>query len=64
MTEILHAQPQCYGRAELCRAFGVSRSGLCGHVLKPQGGRLDDKALAKRLKPNFSPKSQHLGRYR
>ena len=22
MTEILHAQPHCYGRAELCRAFG------------------------------------------
>jgi putative transposase len=54
MTEILHAQPHCYGRAELCRAFGVSRSGLYGHVLKPQGSRrLDDKALAKRLKPIF-----------
>jgi putative transposase len=54
MSEILHAQPHCYGRAELCRAFGVSRSGLYGHVLKPQGSRrLDDKALAKRLKPIF-----------
>jgi len=54
MTELLHAEPYCYGRAELCRAFGVSRSGLYDHVLKPQGSRrLDDKALAKRLKPIF-----------
>lgn len=54
MTEILHAVPHCYGRAELCRAFGVSRSGLYDHVLKPQGSRrLDDQALAKRLPPIF-----------
>jgi putative transposase len=54
MTELLHAEPHCYGRAELCRAFGVSRSGLYDHVLKPQGSRrLDDKALAKRLQPIF-----------
>ena len=54
MTEILHGVPHCYGRAELCRAFGVSRSGLYDHVLKPQGSRrLHDKALAKRLKPIF-----------
>jgi putative transposase len=54
MTEILHAVPHCYGRTELCRAFGVSRSGLYDHVLKPQGSRrLHDKALAKRLKPIF-----------
>jgi putative transposase len=54
MTEILQAMPHCYGRTELCRAFGVSRSGLYDHVLKPQGSRrLHDKALAKRLKPIF-----------
>ena len=46
--------PHCYGRTELCRAFGVSRSGLYDHVRKPQGSRrLHDKALAKRLKPIF-----------
>ena len=28
--------PDCYGRAELCRAFGVSRSGLYDHALKPR----------------------------
>jgi putative transposase len=54
MTELLHAMPHCYGRTELCRAFGVSRSGLYDHVRKPQGSRrLHDKALAKRLKPIF-----------
>jgi len=54
MTEILHAVPHCYGRTELCRAFGVSRSGLYDHVLKPEGSRrLHDKALAKRLQPIF-----------
>ena len=54
MIEILQAVPHCYGRTELCRAFGVSRSGLYDHVLKPQGSRrLYDKALAKRLKPIF-----------
>jgi putative transposase len=54
MTELLHAEPHCYGRAELCRAFGVSRSGLYDHVLKPQGSRrLYDQVLAKRLKPIF-----------
>jgi hypothetical protein len=54
MTEILHAVPHCYGRAELCRAFGISRSGLYDHVLQPLGSRpLDDKALAKRLNPIF-----------
>ena len=50
----LRGGPYCYGRTELCRAFGVSRSGLYDHVLKPQGSRrLYDKALANRLKPIF-----------
>ena len=54
MTEILHGRPHGYGRTELCRAFGLSRSGLYDHMLKPQGSRrLHDKALAKRLKPIF-----------
>jgi len=27
MTETLHHPPDCYSRAELCRTFGLSRSG-------------------------------------
>jgi putative transposase len=54
MIEILHDVPHCYSRTELCRGFGVSRSGLYDHVLKPQGARrLHDQALAERLKPIF-----------
>jgi putative transposase len=54
MIEILQGGPHGYGRTELCRAFGISRSGLYDHVLKPQGSRrLYDQVLAKRLKPIF-----------
>jgi len=54
MTEALHGAPDCYGRTELCRAFGVSRSGLYEHALKARGSRrLGDKVLAKELEPIF-----------
>jgi putative transposase len=54
MTELLHRAPDCYGRAELCRVFGVSRSGCYEHALKPQRSRrLGDKVLAKELEPIF-----------
>jgi len=51
MTETLHHRPDCYSRAELCRTFGLSRSGLYDHALKAQGSRcLQDKVLSKRIK--------------
>jgi hypothetical protein len=54
MTEALHRGPDCYGRTELCRTLGVSRSGLYEHALKARGSRrLGDKVLAKELEPIF-----------
>jgi transposase-like protein len=43
MTEALHCAPDCYGRTELCRAFGVSRSGLYEHALKARHRLKEDR---------------------
>ena len=62
MTETLHQAPDCYSRAELCRAFGLSRSGLYDHALKAQGSRcLQDKVLAKQIKPIFDQSRRTYG---
>jgi hypothetical protein len=54
MTEALHQPPDCDRRAELCRTFGLSRSGLQEHALRVQGLRcLQDKVLAKQIKSIF-----------
>ncbi len=62
MTETLHQAPDYYSRAELCRAFGLSRSGLYDHALKAQGSRcLQDKVLAKQIKPIFDQSRRTYG---
>jgi putative transposase len=62
MTETLHHPPDCYSRAELCRTFGLSRSGLYDHALKARGLRcLQDKALAKQIKPIFEQSRRTYG---
>jgi hypothetical protein len=46
VTERLHHPPDCYSRAELCRTFGLSRSGFYDHALKARGLRCrQDKVL-------------------
>ncbi len=62
MTETLHHPPDCYSRAELCRTFGLSRSGLYDHALKAQGCRcLQDKVLAKQIKSIFEQSRRTYG---
>jgi putative transposase len=62
MTERLHHPPDCYSRAELCRTFGLSRSGLYDHALKVQGSRcLQDKVLAKQIKSIFDQRRRTYG---
>jgi len=55
MIETLHGGPESYSRSELCRALGVSRSGLYDHGVKAQRPRcLQDKELAKEIELLFS----------
>ena len=55
MIETLHGGPESYSRSELCRALGVSRSGLYDHGAKAQRPRrLQDKELAKEIELLFS----------
>ena len=62
MTETLHHPPDCYSRAELCRTFGLSRSGLYDHALRAQGSRcLQDKVLAKQIKSIFDQSRRTYG---
>ena len=62
MTETLHHPLDCYSRAELCRTFGLSRSGLYDHALKARGLRcLQDKALPKQIKPIFEQSRRTYG---
>jgi putative transposase len=62
VSEALHSSPDCYSRTELCRAFGLSRSGLYDHALKAQGSRrLHDKVLSERIEPIFSQSRRTYG---
>ena len=62
MTETLHHRPDCYSRAELCRTFGLSRSGLYDHALKAQGSRrLQDKVLSKQIQSIFDQSRRTYG---
>jgi putative transposase len=55
MIEKLHAGPESYSRTELCRALGVSRSGLYDHGARAQRPRrLQDRELAKEIALLFS----------
>ena len=55
MIETLHGGPESYSRSELCRALGVSRSGLYAQRAKAQRPRcLQDKELAKEIELFFS----------
>jgi len=62
VTETLHSGPDGYSRSELCRVFGLSRSGLYDHALKAQGSRrLHDKALVKLIEPIFNQSRRTYG---
>ena len=55
MIQTLHDGPDSYSCSELCRALGVSRSGLYDHAAKGQRGRrLQDEELAKEIESLFS----------
>ena len=55
MIETLQGAPDSYSRSELCRALGVSRSGLYDHGAKAQRPRcLQDKELAKEIELLFT----------
>ena len=54
MIESLQSEPQCYSRRELCRTFGLSRSGLYAQGAKAQRPRsLQDQQLAIEIKFHF-----------
>jgi len=62
MIETLHGGPESYSRSELCRALGVSRSGLYDHGAKAQRPRrLQDKELAKEIELLFSQSRRTYG---
>jgi putative transposase len=55
MIKTLHGGPDSYRRSELCRALGVSRSGLYDQAAKAQRPRwLQDQQLAKEIALLFS----------
>ena len=52
--ESLQSEPECYSRRELCRTFGVSRSGLYAQGAKAQRPRrLQDQQLAIEIEFHF-----------
>ena len=62
MIETLHGGAESYSRTELCRALGVSRSGLYDHRAKAQRPRrLQDKELAKEIELLFSQSRRTYG---